>query len=86
LTILRSARGVNRDICELESDETEICPWDERVCLEAIRFNHIDILTFALENSCPFGRLCSDAASKSKNPEILDCVIGHYESLRTKNI
>jgi len=84
LHVLKWLRGIDRDKCEIESDETEICPWDERVCIEAITRNHIDVLEFALENGCDFGDGCCAAVLKSKDPAIIDCVDNYYAYLQPK--
>jgi len=78
LHVLKWLRGVDRNRCELESDETEICPWDARVCIEAIVHNHIDVLEFALENGCDFGDGCRAAVLKSKDPTIVNYVNNHF--------
>uniref|UniRef100_A0A6C0CAR3 Uncharacterized protein n=1 Tax=viral metagenome TaxID=1070528 RepID=A0A6C0CAR3_9ZZZZ len=71
---LKWLRGVNRDICELKSNETEICPWDEQVCIYAIRSNQIDVLKFALENVCKISNVCFDTAVRYDDREIIDLV------------
>jgi len=70
LDILKWLRGVDRNKYGIESDETEICPWDERVCSEAASQGHIDVLMFALENECNV----SDDVLKSEDPIVINCV------------
>jgi hypothetical protein len=72
--ILKWLRGFNRNKFEIKSDETEICPWDEKVCLSAIINGNINILKFALENGCPFGTRSHASIAKSKNKVIKNYV------------
>jgi hypothetical protein len=74
LDVLKWLRGIDRDICALGSDETDICPWDDNVCLEAIKFHRVDMLKFALENGCELNSTVYDKAIRSKNSDIVDCV------------
>jgi hypothetical protein len=52
IDVLRWLRGFDRKTCGLPSNETEICPWDERLCQLAFEQNRKIILEFALENGC----------------------------------
>jgi hypothetical protein len=76
--VLKWLRGFDRK----GSDETEICPWDARVCIKAIIHNHIDVLSFALDNGCNFGFECHAAVLKSKDPAIINCVNNYYAYLQ----
>jgi hypothetical protein len=57
IDIFKWLRNINnyRSMCKLVSDETDICPWDERVCLKAIKSGNISILKLAIENGCEYG-------------------------------
>jgi len=78
LNVLKWLRGVDRDKCGLESDETEICPWDDNIFLSAIQTDSIDILAFALSNGCEFTPRCYEAVIKSGNTDMINCVTKHY--------
>jgi len=54
INVLKWLRGFDRDTCELTSDETEICPWDDKLGMNAIRDGRLDLLEFALDNSYEF--------------------------------
>jgi len=60
LNILKWLRGIDRDTCELKSNETEICPWDDKFGSEAIFYERTDMFKFALNN----GYVFSDEAYK----------------------
>uniref|UniRef100_A0A6C0C6C1 Ankyrin repeat protein n=1 Tax=viral metagenome TaxID=1070528 RepID=A0A6C0C6C1_9ZZZZ len=76
--VLKWLRGISRDTCNIKSSITEICPWDESVCSEAIEYRYVDILRFAIINGCPFSKISYDAAIASGNTEIIDCVNEYY--------
>uniref|UniRef100_A0A6C0C7H1 Ankyrin repeat protein n=1 Tax=viral metagenome TaxID=1070528 RepID=A0A6C0C7H1_9ZZZZ len=77
LDVLRWLRGFDRNTCGLESKETEICPWNEDVCLEAIKLGHVAILKFALENGCQASYKTYRANAKSKN-RVIDNYVYKY--------
>jgi len=81
LNVLRWLRGFDRDICELRSNETEICPWDENVCLQAIHCGHIDILKFALENGCECSDKCYEAVLDVQN-DIITLYMSDYHNFQ----
>jgi hypothetical protein len=82
LHVLKWLRLIDRNKYKLESRNRNMA-WDARVCIEAIHYNHVDILSFALNNGCNW---VNDAVvGKSKDPAIINRVDNYYESLRTKN-
>jgi len=84
LNVLRWLRGFDRDTCELKSNETEICPWNEKVCLDAIYYGNVDVLKFALENGCENGDDCFKATMTANNDDIFGCFEDYYSRLPVK--
>lgn len=52
LEVLKWLRGLDRNKWNFESDDTEICTWDDRVYFDADVRGHDDVVKFALENGC----------------------------------
>jgi len=52
------------------------------VCIEAINYNHMNVLEFALENGCDFKAGCHAAILKSKDSAIIDCVDNYFAYLQ----
>jgi len=75
IDVLRWLRGFDRDIC---SKEYGICDWDDRVYIDAIEFDRVDILEFALKNGCPFDETCYRLACESENNNIVACAEKYY--------
>jgi hypothetical protein len=79
LHVLKWLRGFDRK----GSDETEICPWDARICIDAILIpNHIDVLEFALENGC-WESECR-AVLKLKDHAIIGRINNYYADLQLR--
>jgi hypothetical protein len=68
IDILKWLRNIDgyRSNCKLISNETELCPWNERVCLQAIKNHNLPILKLAIENGCDYGNATKCAAILSK--------------------
>uniref|UniRef100_A0A6C0CA36 Uncharacterized protein n=1 Tax=viral metagenome TaxID=1070528 RepID=A0A6C0CA36_9ZZZZ len=79
LNVLKWLRGVDRKTCGLKSNETEICPWNEQVCLNAIKEGYIDILEFAVKNGCPFGINSYSSIDEHTNLKIAAFVRKNYQ-------
>jgi len=78
LEVLKWLRGIDRDKCDLKSNETKICPWNRSVYLNAIVNNKFDVLKFAFENDCKFDATCYNAAMKSNDKYIVNFVKKNY--------
>jgi len=72
LDVLKWLRNIDnyRSTCKLQSDETEICPWDESVCLKAIKCKNLEILKCVVENGCEYGAATYVAAEICRCEEI----------------
>jgi len=68
VNIIKWLRNIDnyRAKCRLVSSETKICPWDERVCLNAIRYGKLPFLKLAVENGCEYGDATLEAVRVCK--------------------
>jgi len=81
MDVLKWLRGIDRNIYVVEHNETEICPWTEDICVGAINQKQIDVLKFAIDNSCDFGHRSMQAARECSDINIVKCVMSHFGNM-----
>lgn len=78
MKVLRWLRGFDRDQWDIDATGIGICPWNSRVCANAIRSGHVEILEFALKNDCEFSDECHGVAIRRNQKEIVTCIRKFY--------
>jgi len=72
LEVLKWLRGIDRDQWDLQSDETEICPWNKNIYVNMMHDYHIDTMMFAIENGCEMDE--ESFSTIFVHPEITECI------------